>query len=157
MGAVNIWNMVLPCLHSLARWPAFGRKENSKVKGSSDKETGWGDGLTHPLGESGLRAGEGDSCLSAELVSHQSFGEGLKLPLSIHCDPYRLWQVSMVLVGSVGIWVGGCGRKGSSLLLTSLSPSPFSCSPNLAVSLPPPSASADSLPHSHYQMKYSTS
>lgn len=49
MGAVNIWDVGLPCLLSLARWPAFGRKENSKVKGSSDKETGWGGDFTHPL------------------------------------------------------------------------------------------------------------
>lgn len=49
MGAVNIWDMVLLlCLCSLARWPASERKENSKVKGSSEEETRWGAGLTHP-------------------------------------------------------------------------------------------------------------
>lgn len=49
MGAVNIWDVVLLSYSlSLARWPAFGRKENSKVKGSSDEETRWGGGITHP-------------------------------------------------------------------------------------------------------------
>lgn len=49
MAAVNIWDvMLLLGLLSLARWPAFGRKENSKVKGSSEEETRWGGGLTPP-------------------------------------------------------------------------------------------------------------
>lgn len=49
MAAVSIWDVVLlPCLLSLARWPALGREESSKVKGSSEEETRWGGGLTHP-------------------------------------------------------------------------------------------------------------
>lgn len=49
MAAVNIWDVVpLLCLLSLARWPAVGRKETSKVKGSSEEETRWGGGLPHP-------------------------------------------------------------------------------------------------------------
>lgn len=48
MGPVNLWDlMLLPCSLAMAQWPALQRKENSKVKESSDKETRWGGSLTH--------------------------------------------------------------------------------------------------------------
>lgn len=48
----------------------------------------------------GLRAGEGDNCLLAYLISLQGFGEGQKVPLSIQCDLCGLLQGSVLLEGS---------------------------------------------------------
>lgn len=134
-------NGATPLFVQPARWPAFERKRNSKVKGSSEEEARWGAGST--ILELGLR--------------------GRRLPPSLACL-LRLWGVGgkCPFPSNVTLWpsagfqaLGGLLRgseqgvgeeRGSSLLLTSLSCSPFSCSQNLAVSLPPPSASADSLP-----------
>lgn len=47
-GCKHLGHGATPLFVQPARWPAFERKRNSKVKGSSEEEARWGAGLTHP-------------------------------------------------------------------------------------------------------------